>query len=361
MPHWKDVIKESKELLSLPRVDESLYQISSNEMIGNVLSTIGTNLLRRVDNHIQQIYIFCFSSPSMPGNSNHIVEERVLKANGGHDFVQHYYDNTDTDEFYFRIWGGEDLHLAFYEKPLEQQDIRETSTKAVQWLSQLLYNKGALFPGARGIDLGAGYGGSARFIAGKYNVHIDCLNISEWQNKRNKEITAAAGLSDRLNVLLGSYTEIPSESNQYDFIWCEEALIHSPDKFKVFKEAYRVLKPGGAFLLTDPLQKAIPKEELLPILERAHLVDIGSIEQYREFAKKCGLELVQEIECPQALIDTYSRVKMELEKQGRQLAKEGLCSVAFQEKMKAGLQRWVDAGEEGKMTWAVFLLEKKKN
>lgn len=291
----------------------------------------------------------------MPGNSNNAVKASQVVDN---DNVQKYYDNTDTDEFYFRIWGGEDLHLAFYEKPLEEQDIRETSRKAVQWLSRLLYNKGALRQGSFGIDLGAGYGGSARYLSSTYGVHMDCVNISEWQNKRNVEITEKAGLSDLLKVYLGSFTDLPCESERYSFAWCEEALIHSPDKLKVFQEAYRVLKKGGFFLLTDPLQKEISHEELLPILERAHLVDMGSRERYREYAKMCGFELLEEIDCPQALVDTYGRVKMELEKQGKQLADEGLCSVAFQEKMKAGLQRWVDAGQQGKLTWTVFLFQK---
>ncbi|GJD09665.1 Sarcosine/dimethylglycine N-methyltransferase [Galdieria sulphuraria] len=215
----------------------------------------------------------------MPGNSNYAVKESVALDN---DSVQKYYDNTDTDEFYFRIWGGEDLHLAFYDKPLEEQNIRETSTKAVHWLSRLLYNKGALQQGAVGVDLGAGYGGSARFLCSTYGVHIDCVNISEWQNRRNVEITEAAGLSGLLKVHLGSFTDLPCESNSYNFAWCEEALIHSPDKLKVFQEAHRVLKKGGFFLLTDPLQKEISHEELVPILERAHLVDMGSRERYRD-------------------------------------------------------------------------------
>jgi ubiquinone/menaquinone biosynthesis C-methylase UbiE len=292
----------------------------------------------------------------MPGNSNCAVREGSVVDS---DNVQKYYDNTDTDEFYSRIWGGEDLHLAFYDKPLEEQDIRETSTRAVHWLSRLLFNKGALQPGFLGIDLGAGYGGSARYLSSTYGVQIDCVNISEWQNRRNTEITEAAGLSEFVKVYLGSFTDLPCESNRYDFAWCEEALIHSPDKLKVFQEAHRVLKSGGLFLLTDPLQKEISHEELVPILERAHLVDMGSRDRYRKYASNCGFELLEEIDCPQALIDTYGRVKMELEKQGKQLAKEGLCSIAFQEKMKAGLQRWVDAGQQGKLTWTVFLFQKK--
>ena len=82
--------------------------------------------------------------------------------------------------FYYNIWGGEDIHIGLYE---ETPVIKEASARTVRKMAGMLKNLSA---DTHIIDLGAGYGGSARHLASEYGCSVDCLNISEAQNDTNR-------------------------------------------------------------------------------------------------------------------------------------------------------------------------------
>ena len=47
--------------------------------------------------------------------------------------AREYYDSADADNFYYEVWGGEDLHLGWYESPNES--IKQASIRAVEKLA----------------------------------------------------------------------------------------------------------------------------------------------------------------------------------------------------------------------------------
>jgi len=73
-----------------------------------------------------------------------------------------YYDSEDADNFYFHVWGGEDIHIGLYESP--DEPIADASRRTVEHMAQRVAGRLAV-PGTRLIDLGAGYGGGARSLA----------------------------------------------------------------------------------------------------------------------------------------------------------------------------------------------------
>jgi SAM-dependent methyltransferase len=273
------------------------------------------------------------------------------------DNAEIYYDNDDSDRFYFHVWGGEDIHVGLYKEPLAQDEIREASLRTDEWLAGELALTGVLQPQAKGLDLGSGYGGAARFLVRKFGVFIDCLNIAPIQNKRNEEYNVQAGLADKITVRYGSFQDIPCEDNSYDFIWSQDAFLHSPDKLRVFQECSRVLKPGGVMAITDPMKEdGIDKSSIQPILERIKLHDMGSLVLYRRLAKECGLVTLRTFSRPDSLVHHYSKVKAELVKRSDEIA--SFCSPQFQENMKRGLDHWIEGGRAGKLTWGGMLFRK---
>ena len=123
------------------------------------------------------------------------------------DVAETYYDSSDADEFYFHIWGGEDIHIGLYQS--DKDPIGEASRRTVEAMADSV--EGALGKNGRVIDLGSGFGGAARYLAKRFGCHVTCLNISEVENARNRKANAAAGLDKLIDVKHGTFEEVPEK------------------------------------------------------------------------------------------------------------------------------------------------------
>lgn len=263
-----------------------------------------------------------------------------------------YYNSDDADNFYATIWGGEDIHIGVYEN--ENDTIFEASHRTVEKMASLL----TLNQTAKVLDIGAGYGGSARYLAKTNNCQVDCLNLSETQNQRNRKRNQEQGLTDKIKVIEGDFEAIPLENEQYDLVWSQDAILHSGNRRQVLAEVYRVLKPGGEFIFTDPMQTDdCPPGVLQPVLDRIYLESMGSIGFYTTTATKLGLEKIQILEMSEQLVNHYSHVLQTTEACYNKILK--VCSQDYIERMKIGLNHWIEKGKKGYLTWGILHFRKK--
>ena len=266
--------------------------------------------------------------------------------------AQDYYNSDDADNFYFHIWGGQDIHIGSYDGA--DEDIATASGRTVSNMAGRLH---AVDAETRVIDIGAGYGGAARWLAHTYLCHVSCLNLSEAQNARNRVLTDAEGLTDLIDVIDGSFEEIPFPDEQFDIAWSQDAILHSGQRGKVLAEVDRVLKPGGEFIFTDPMQADdCPDGVLQPVLDRIHLQTLGSFAFYREQARQLGWEEVGITDLTPQLVTHYVRVRQELAQRREDLS--GKVSDAYIDRMIAGLGHWIDAGDSGYLAWGILHFRK---
>lgn len=265
--------------------------------------------------------------------------------------AESYYDSDDADRFYFRIWGGEDIHVGLYETTPK---IREASRLTVEKMAALVKEAG---DPPRVLDIGAGYGGAARYLAQEFGWPVRCLNISEIQNEKNRELNKAAGLDHLVSVAHGSFEDIPEDGDSFDIVWSQDSLLHSGNRGLVFDEVARVLKPGGHFIFTDPMQADdCPPDVLQPVYDRLQLKDLGSFAVYRELAEQRGLETADLIQLTPNLRQHYFRVGEELRSRRDELS--GSVSDAYIERMLTGLDNWVKAADSGYLAWGILHFRK---
>lgn len=266
--------------------------------------------------------------------------------------AQDYYNSDDADNFYYHIWGGQDIHIGNYAS--DDEPIAAASERTVQFMAAQVEGIG---PESRVIDIGAGYGGAARWLAQTRNCHVSCLNLSEAQNTRNRMLTDAEQLGDRIDVIDGSFEEIPFPSQQFDFAWSQDAILHSGQRARVFDEVDRVLKPGGEFIFTDPMQADdCPAGVLQPVLDRIHLETLGSVAFYRRQAQRLGWEEIAVIDLTPQLVMHYTRVRQELADRRPEL--QGKVSDGYIDRMLQGLGHWIDAGQSGYLAWGILHFRK---
>lgn len=262
--------------------------------------------------------------------------------------AREYYNSEDADTFYHTIWGGEDIHIGLYES--EDEPIRDASRRTVE---RMMSKLGTLNADSRVIDLGAGYGGSARHLSRTFGCRVVCLNLSEVENKRNRAMNRQLKLDERIEVIDGSFETLPFDDDDFDVVWSQDAILHSGDRVKVLQEVARIIKPGGEFIFTDPMQTdSCPEGVLQPILDRIRLETLASPDFYRRELKRLRFTELSFEDHTEHLARHYGRVLDETERRDDDLKR--LISREYINRMKSGLQHWIDGGRNGYLCWGIF-------
>lgn len=259
-----------------------------------------------------------------------------------------YYDSSEADAFYKNIWGGEDIHIGLYRS--DDEPIADASRRTVESMAGRLV---ALGEGSRVLDLGAGYGGSARYLAERFGCRVTCLNLSETQNALNRQLTEKAGLSDRVRVIHGDFENVPEPDDSFDIVWSQDAILHSGHRTRVLDEVGRVLADGGQFILTDPMQADdCPPGVLQPILDRIQLSTLASFGFYRRELEQRGFREVGVEPLTDQLRTHYHRVGSELKRHYEEAV--GHSGKTYVDNMIRGLQHWVDGADRGYLAWGIM-------
>jgi arsenite methyltransferase len=153
-----------------------------------------------------------------------------------------------------------------------------------------------LKPGETVLDLGSGGGIdvllSARRVglSGKaYGLDMtdEMLALAN-QNKRKSGV-------ENVEFLKGEIESIPLPDNSVDVIISNCVINLSADKDKVLREAFRVLKPGGRFAVSD----VVTRGEILPEIRQSVLAWVGCIagaleeNDYRNKLAGSGFEQIE--------------------------------------------------------------------
>lgn len=257
-----------------------------------------------------------------------------------------YYDDGAVSEFYRQCWGGADIHIGRYATG------NETVAKASATMTQYLLEQAGIGAGQRVLDIACGFGGTLRTLA-RLGCQVKGVDISKNCVEHARNANAEAGLSDRIEVAVGDFHSIDSAPDTWDAVICQEAIIHSPNRPKVFAEVFRVLRPGGIFAFSDILTS---EQADIPMVEAA-FARLGAsagatISDYQKMARAAGFEISHVEERMGDIRTHYDKLAGQLAKPVAGLDGDAVASIA------KSISRWQAALASGYITWACFVARK---
>ncbi len=141
-----------------------------------------------------------------------------------------------------------------------------------------------LAPDAMVLDCGCGGGANMKRLLKKCPQGIvKGIDYSSVSVEKSKKVNEVAVTKRRCDVLCASVAELPFESEQFDAVTAFETVYFWPDLPQCFREVYRVLKPGGTFLICNESNGDSDKDERWTEI-------IGGMTIYKDVELKAYLE-----------------------------------------------------------------------
>lgn len=203
------------------------------------------------------------------------------------DIARHY---DELDDLYRHAWGPH-VHHGLWVNDLDCSSIDTATQRLLERVTTPL----ELRPTDRVVDIGSGYGASARWIAERHGAQVTALTLSKQQHIRaRQEPSPSRGHIDfRWEDWL--HNTLPDQS--MDAAIAIESLAHMTDQPLFFQQLHRILKPGGRAALAcwTSANDLTPLEQRLleTICKEGRLASLGTLTEYGQLARAAGLQVLR--------------------------------------------------------------------
>lgn len=166
-----------------------------------------------------------------------------------------------------------------------------------------------IHPGELVLDLGSGAGLDVILAAQRVGEtgRVIGLDMTPDMIERSTRSAERAGVDHIVEFRLGEMEDMPVDNDSVDLVVSNCVVNLSPDKEKVFQEAYRILKPGGRMFISDIVTSQPLPEDIRHDLSSWAGCVAGALEEseYLNVIRKAGFEDV-------AVIDKVDATRAEL-------------------------------------------------
>jgi SAM-dependent methyltransferase len=179
-----------------------------------------------------------------------------------------------------------------------------TADEQDHYLEWLNLSKGKVL-----LDVACGSAGPALRIAEKTGCSIVGIDAHADAIATATALAAERGFGQRAEFrIVDAAGTLPFSTNYFDAITCIDAINHLPDRPNVLAEWFRVLKPAGRLLFTDPITITGPltKEEIAVRSSIGYFLFVP-VDYDQRILQECGFKVLLREDATQNMADLAGR------------------------------------------------------